>query len=43
MNKLKNTIVNTLNQSTKDIYKKNDDNDKAKKGKIKEILTHITW
>lgn len=41
MNKLKNTIVNTLKQSTKDI-KKIMIIIKPKKEK-QEILTHITW
>lgn len=39
MNKLKNTIVNTLKQSTKDI-KKNNDNNKSKKGKTRDSDSH---
>lgn len=39
MNKLRNTIVNTLKQSTKDI-KKNNDNNRAKKGKTRDSDSH---
>lgn len=38
MNKLRNTIVNTLKQSTKDIKK--NDNDRAKKGKTRDSDSH---
>lgn len=40
MNKLRNTIVNTLKQSTKDIKKMIIIKPKKEK---QEILTHITW